>query len=64
VDGAGERERQLAYWVEQLGREALVLELPTDRPRPLRQSFRGARLDIQIDAGLAEGSSNWPSAAT
>ncbi|MEN8642399.1 amino acid adenylation domain-containing protein, partial [Pseudomonas sichuanensis] len=52
---AGERERQLVYWVEQLGREALVLELPTDRPRPLRQSFRGARLDIQIDAGLAEG---------
>ncbi|MDH0732573.1 non-ribosomal peptide synthase/polyketide synthase [Pseudomonas sichuanensis] len=52
---AGERERQLAYWVEQLGREALVLELPADRPRPLRQSFRGARLDIQIDAALADG---------
>ncbi|MGB9092329.1 MAG: amino acid adenylation domain-containing protein [Pseudomonas farsensis] len=52
---AGERERQLAYWVEQLGREPLVLELPTDRARPLRQSFRGARLDIQIDATLADG---------
>ncbi len=52
---AGERDRQLDYWVAQLGRAPLVLELPTDRPRPLRQSFRGARLDIQIDSALAAG---------
>ncbi|WP_260485423.1 condensation domain-containing protein, partial [Pseudomonas aeruginosa] len=31
---AGERERQLAYWRQQLGGEQPVLELPTDRPRP------------------------------
>ncbi|UVM20188.1 non-ribosomal peptide synthase/polyketide synthase [Pseudomonas wadenswilerensis] len=52
---AGERERQLGYWVGELGREPLVLELPTDHPRPLRQSFRGARLEIDIDPALAAG---------
>ncbi|MCP4656904.1 MAG: non-ribosomal peptide synthetase, partial [bacterium] len=34
-------ERQLAYWREQLA-EPPVLELPTDRPRPAVQSYRGA----------------------
>ncbi|MET0623242.1 MAG: amino acid adenylation domain-containing protein, partial [Pyrinomonadaceae bacterium] len=34
-------ERQLTYWREQLT-GAAVLELPTDRPRPPVQSFRGA----------------------
>ncbi|MGB3126741.1 MAG: condensation domain-containing protein, partial [Pseudomonas sp.] len=49
---AGERERQLAYWVEQLGGEQPVLELPLDRPRPAVQSYRGARLDIPVPAAL------------
>src|SRR5215203_119010 len=35
-------ERQLQYWKQQLGGELPVLELPTDRVRPPRQSFRGA----------------------
>jgi amino acid adenylation domain-containing protein len=35
-------ERQLQYWKQQLGGEFPVLELPTDRVRPPRQSFRGA----------------------
>jgi amino acid adenylation domain-containing protein len=35
-------EKQLGYWREQLGGELPVLELPTDRPRPARQSYRGA----------------------
>ncbi|HEX8189045.1 MAG TPA: condensation domain-containing protein, partial [Pyrinomonadaceae bacterium] len=34
-------EAQLAYWRERL-QGAPVLELPTDRPRPAAQSFRGA----------------------
>jgi len=34
-------ERQLAYWRERLA-GAAGLDLPTDRPRPARQSFRGA----------------------
>ena len=38
----GNLERQLQYWKQQLGGELPVLELPTDRVRPPRQSFRGA----------------------
>ncbi len=33
---------QLAYWRQQLGGELPLLELPTDYPRPLVESFRGA----------------------
>ncbi|MCP4658422.1 MAG: non-ribosomal peptide synthetase, partial [bacterium] len=40
-------ERQLAYWREQL-RGLPVLELPTDRPRPVMQSFRGAAESFRL----------------
>ncbi|SDZ05297.1 amino acid adenylation domain-containing protein, partial [Pseudomonas salomonii] len=49
---AGEKERQLGYWVERLGGEQPVLELPLDHPRPPVQSYRGARLDMDLDAVL------------
>lgn len=35
-------EKQLAYWKQQLKEAAPMLELPTDRPRPVIQTFRGA----------------------
>ena len=35
-------ENQLAYWRRQLAGKLPVLELPTDRPRPARQSYSGA----------------------
>ncbi|HVQ38828.1 MAG TPA: amino acid adenylation domain-containing protein, partial [Pyrinomonadaceae bacterium] len=35
-------ESGLAYWREQLAGDLPVLELPTDRPRPVVQSYRGA----------------------
>ncbi len=35
-------ERQLAYWKKQLAGAKEFLELPTDRPRPAAQTFRGA----------------------
>ena len=38
----GNLERQLRYWKQQLGGELPVLDLPADRARPPRQSFRGA----------------------
>ncbi|WP_437884672.1 condensation domain-containing protein, partial [Pseudomonas sp. LRF_L74] len=50
---AGERERQLVYWKEQLGDEQPVLELPLDRPRPSVQSYAGANLEITLDEPLA-----------
>jgi amino acid adenylation domain-containing protein/non-ribosomal peptide synthase protein (TIGR01720 family) len=50
---AGERQRQLDYWVEQLGGDQPVLELPLDRPRPALQDTLGARLDIPLSAALS-----------
>ncbi|HLN60581.1 MAG TPA: amino acid adenylation domain-containing protein, partial [Symbiobacteriaceae bacterium] len=34
---------QLGYWQQELAGAPAVLELPTDKPRPAVQSFRGAR---------------------
>ncbi|WP_085690367.1 MULTISPECIES: non-ribosomal peptide synthetase [unclassified Pseudomonas] len=51
---AGERERQLAYWVKTLGGEQPVLELPIDFSRPAVQSLRGARLQLSLPAGLGD----------
>ena len=40
-------ESQLSYWEKQLDNLSL-LQLPTDRPRPSRQSFSGASLNLCI----------------
>ncbi|MCP4656609.1 MAG: amino acid adenylation domain-containing protein, partial [bacterium] len=42
-------EKQLAYWRKQLA-GLPVLELPTDRPRPAVQSFRGAGEEFRVPA--------------
>jgi amino acid adenylation domain-containing protein len=47
LDGAV-LERQLAWWRDQLAGAPAVLELPADRPRPALQSFRGARVPIEL----------------
>jgi amino acid adenylation domain-containing protein len=47
-------ETELAYWRKQLGGAAQVLELPTDRPRPPVQSFRGAAEPVIISAKVSE----------
>ncbi|HEX7314775.1 MAG TPA: amino acid adenylation domain-containing protein [Pyrinomonadaceae bacterium] len=47
-------EAQLSYWREQLRGAPPVLELPTDRPRPAIQSFRGASESFTLDAELSE----------
>ncbi|WP_228778027.1 condensation domain-containing protein, partial [Pseudomonas aeruginosa] len=49
---AGERERQLVYWRQQLGGEQPVLELPTDRPRPSVQSPAGDSLQVELGEDL------------
>ena len=43
---------QLAYWQERLGKGSGVLELPTDRPRPAVQSFRGGGQPVALPADL------------
>ena len=43
-------EKQLAYWKQQLAGAPEALELPTDRPRPAVQSFRGATPACRISA--------------
>ncbi len=48
-------ERQLSYWKKQLEGAPGVLNLPTDRPRPAVQSYRGARRSIELSKELTEG---------
>src|SRR5689334_4591622 len=45
-------ERQLEYWREQLAGAAPVLELPSDRPRPAVQSFRGSYEPVTVSAAV------------
>ena len=46
-------ERQLKYWKERLAGAPAVLKLPTDRPRPLIQKFRGNSHYFEVDAAAA-----------
>ncbi len=46
-------ERQVSYWQKQL-RNLKTLELPTDRPRPAVQSFRGAWQPLVLATDLSE----------
>jgi amino acid adenylation domain-containing protein len=51
---AGERlDRELAYWRGRLEGAPPLLELPSDRPRPPRQSFRGAAVPLVLPLELA-----------
>ena len=51
----GVLEEQLSYWKKQLQGLPGMLELPTDRPRPALQSFRGAKQTTVLPGELAEG---------
>ncbi|HKG80667.1 MAG TPA: condensation domain-containing protein, partial [Pyrinomonadaceae bacterium] len=46
-------EAQLDYWKQQLA-DAPQLELPTDRPRPLVESFRGKQQTLTLNASLTK----------
>ena len=45
-------EEHLSYWTRQFSDAPSVLELPTDRPRPAMQSFRGARRRFTVEESL------------
>jgi non-ribosomal peptide synthetase component F len=45
-------QKQLAHWKEKLAGDLPVLDLPTDRPRPAVQTFRGAREWLVLSENL------------
>ncbi|MBR8835868.1 MAG: amino acid adenylation domain-containing protein [Stigonema ocellatum SAG 48.90 = DSM 106950] len=49
-----EGERLWAYWQKQLAGELPVLNLPTDRPRPPIQTYRGASQPLKLSANLTQ----------
>ena len=44
--------RQREFWINRLRDAPLVLEIPTDKPRPATRSFRGARLFFDLSPEL------------
>jgi amino acid adenylation domain-containing protein len=48
-------ERLRSYWQDRLTGQLPVINLSTDRPRPLAQSFRGASRSLMLDDRLAAG---------
>ena len=51
---AGERERQLTYWREQLGSDHPVLQLPADHARRADGQYRAAQHAVSVPANLAQ----------
>jgi amino acid adenylation domain-containing protein len=51
---AGSEESDALYWREHLGGQLPLLELPTDRPRPMVQTFHGGRLTATVSRRLVE----------
>jgi amino acid adenylation domain-containing protein len=49
-----ELEQHLDYWKGQLDGELPLLEMQTDRPRPLVQTFNGASKSLSLGAPLSE----------
>src|SRR4030095_16072985 len=49
-----EMEPLLADWRDALRGAPPALTLPTDRPRPLVPTFKGARVRVSVPAGVAE----------
>ncbi|NEO98541.1 MAG: amino acid adenylation domain-containing protein [Symploca sp. SIO2E9] len=47
-------ESQLSYWKQQLNNAPSLLQLPTDRPRPTVQTYRGAKQSFLLPKSLTE----------
>jgi amino acid adenylation domain-containing protein len=52
--GSDRLNESRAYWSTQLDGELPILELPTDRPRPAMQSFRGAMHRFSFSRNLSD----------
>ncbi|MDD5275159.1 MAG: amino acid adenylation domain-containing protein [Methylovulum sp.] len=46
-------QMQTEFWQKHLAGAPALLELPTDRPRPAQQSYRGGSIELSLPAGLA-----------
>ena len=51
---SGELERQLDFWREQFPDEIPVLQMPTDRPRPAIQTYRGSSESLTVSGELID----------
>jgi len=47
-------DSQLTYWTRHLANASVILNFPTDRPRPVRQTFRGASEWLELSPHLTE----------
>jgi amino acid adenylation domain-containing protein len=47
-------ESQLSYWKQQLNDAPPLLQLPTDRPRPAVQTYRGAKQSFWVHKSLTQ----------
>jgi amino acid adenylation domain-containing protein len=50
----GVLEQQIAYWKSNLEEAPTLLQLPTDRPRPSTQTYRGATYSCRLSPQLTE----------
>ncbi|HEY6922355.1 MAG TPA: amino acid adenylation domain-containing protein, partial [Steroidobacteraceae bacterium] len=50
----GVLESQIDFWREHLRGAPTLIELPTDRPRPLEQSYAGGSVRLPLSAGLSQ----------
>ncbi|ARU63645.1 hypothetical protein CBW65_23465 [Tumebacillus avium] len=48
-------EKLVSYWKEQLADSEFVLNLPTDRPRPAVQTYRGAQVKVPLSKRVMAG---------
>ena len=48
-------KEQAEYWQRNLAGAAPLVELPMDRPRPAKQDYSGAAVDVLLDAKLTAG---------
>ncbi|MEO8429885.1 MAG: amino acid adenylation domain-containing protein [Acidobacteriota bacterium] len=51
--GGSRLEAEVAYWKKQLSGAPALLELPSDRPRPLVQTFRGSHVRSSVSPEIA-----------
>ncbi len=52
-------DRLVDYWSDHLAPASLIMDLPTDRPRPPYQSFRGERYNLSYPRALHDRLKRW-----